>query len=241
VLAALTEQGALFFDELLGDTRCCAASWKARWASWWRWAGSTPTASPACAPCCCRRPSAAGMTGARTPLFGMADAGRWALLRRPTQWPRRAPGRLAPDVLEHVALTLLRRYGVVCWRVLAREADWLPPWRELLRIYHRLEARGEIRGGRFVAGLTGEQFALPEAVGLLREVRKRDKDGEWLVLSAVDPLNLSGSLLPGNKVPALAGNRVLYRDGVAIGALIAGKAELWVELAAEDAARRGNC
>ncbi|WP_428993056.1 Lhr family helicase, partial [Pseudomonas aeruginosa] len=82
-------------------------------------------------------------------------------------------------------------------RLLEREADWLPPWRELLRVYHRLEARGEIRGGRFIAGLAGEQFALAEAVGLLREVRKRPPDGAMLVVSAVDPLNLVGGLLPG--------------------------------------------
>ncbi len=239
VLAALTEQGALFFDELLGDTRLLRSELEGALGELVAlgrvnadsFAGLRALLLPAAK-------RSRHDRRARTPLFGMADAGRWALLRRPTATAEEGrPARLAPDVLEHVALTLLRRYGVVCWRVLAREADWLPPWRELLRIYHRLEARGEIRGGRFVAGLTGEQFALPEAVGLLREVRKRDKDGEWLVLSAVDPLNLSGSLLPGNKVPALAGNRVLYRDGVAIGALIAGKAELWVELAAEDAAR----
>ncbi|SDH92167.1 ATP-dependent helicase Lhr and Lhr-like helicase [Pseudomonas panipatensis] len=239
VLAALTEQGALFFDELLGDTRLLRSELEGALGELVAlgrvnadsFAGLRALLLPAAK-------RSRHDRRARTPLFGMADAGRWALLRRPTAMAEKGrPARLAPDVLEHVALTLLRRYGVVCWRVLAREADWLPPWRELLRIYHRLEARGEIRGGRFVAGLTGEQFALPEAVGLLREVRKRDKDGEWLVLSAVDPLNLSGSLLPGNKVPALAGNRVLYRDGVASGALIAGKAELWVELAAEDAAR----
>lgn len=170
----------------------------------------------------------------RTPLFGMADAGRWALLRRAAIEPG---ARLPAETLEHVAMTLLRRYGVVCWRLLDREADWLPPWRDLLRVYHRLEARGEIRGGRFVAGLTGEQFALPEAVGLLREVRRREAGGEWLVVSAVDPLNLTGTLLPGRKVPALAGNRVLYRDGVPVGALIAGEVELWVELAPADQAR----
>ncbi len=89
----------------------------------------------------------------------------------PPRKPRRP--RVRARRLEHVAWTLLRRYGVVSWRLLEREADWLPPWRELLRVYHRLEARGEIRGGRFVAGLAGEQFALPEAVGLLREVRRQ--------------------------------------------------------------------
>ena len=95
----------------------------------------------------------------------MPAAGRW----RAAPAPRRTAGH-ADEAVEHVARTLLRRYGVVFWRLLEREADWLPPWRDLLRVYRRLEARGEIRGGRFVAGFSGEQFALPEAVGLLREV-----------------------------------------------------------------------
>jgi ATP-dependent Lhr-like helicase len=156
-------------------------------------------------------------------LANMQDAGRWALLRGGRQ---AADPKQASEALEHVARSLLRRYGVVCWQLLAREADWLPSWRELLRVYHRLEARGEIRGGRFVAGISGEQFALPEAVGLIREVRKRPGDDSLVGLSACDPLNLLGTLLPGNKVPALAGNRLLYRDGVAVASLVAGKIQL---------------
>ena len=132
---------------------------------------------------------------------------------------------MPPNPLEHIARVLLRRYGVVFWRLLEREADWLPPWRELLRVYHRLEARGEIRGGRFVTGISGEQFALPEAVGLLREVRRRPAAGELIRVSGSDPLNLLGTLLPGEKVPALAGNRLLYRDGVPVATQIAGKVE----------------
>src|SRR6185312_13768966 len=77
------------------------------------------------------------------------------------------------ETIEHIAKGLLKRWGVVFWRLLAREADWLPPWRDLLMCYRRLEARGEIRGGRFVAGFTGEQYALPEAIGLLREARRK--------------------------------------------------------------------
>jgi ATP-dependent Lhr-like helicase len=153
-------------------------------------------------------------------LANMQDAGRWALLRGNGEHAANA------EALEHIARTLLRRYGVVCWRLLEREADWLPTWRELLRVYQRLEARGEIRGGRFVAGVVGEQFALPEAVALLREVRKRPSDGTLVSLSACDPLNLLGTLLPGNKVPAVAGNRLLYRDGVPVASLIAGKIQL---------------
>src|SRR5260370_38286748 len=93
------------------------------------------------------------------------------------------------------------------------EADWLPPWRDLLRVFRRLEARGEIRGGRFVSGFSGEQFALPEAVGLLREVRRGKDSGAWISLSGADPLNLAGILTPGPKPPPLTGNPVLYREG----------------------------
>lgn len=129
-------------------------------------------------------------------------------------------------MIEHVARTLLRRYGVISWRLLEREATWLPPWRELLRVYHRLEARGEIRGGRFIAGMSGEQFALPEAIGALRQVRKRAHDGAMVCLSGVDPLNLVGTVLPGAKLPRVLGARLLLRDGLPLATLIAGQVEL---------------
>src|SRR5262249_57548239 len=107
-------------------------------------------------------------------IFAMEAAGRWALARRA------APQREArPEAVEHLARTLLLRYGVVFWRLLEREAPWLPPWRDLLRVYRRLEARGEIRGGRFVAGFSGEQFALPDAVGMLRGVPRKPGAGVW--------------------------------------------------------------
>ncbi|SDF59387.1 ATP-dependent helicase Lhr and Lhr-like helicase [Duganella sp. OV458] len=166
----------------------------------------------------------------------MEEAGRWALVRRgdnltitvragetaPASQPGRKP-RTDPDTLEHIAMTLLRRYGVMMWRLLEREAGWMPSWRELLPVYHRLEARGEIRGGRFVAGLSGEQFALPEAIPLLREMRRRQHDGSYVCISAIDPLNLCGTLLTGDKVPALASNRVLFQDGLPVATQIAGK------------------
>ena len=125
-----------------------------------------------------QRVFAGGRRGAASALIGgMDDAGRWALssavrCAASGNCRRHVVPQLAPEVLEHVAMTLLRRYGVVFWRLLEREAEWLPPWRDLLRVFQRLEARGEIRGGRFVDGLAGEQFALPEAMPLLREVRK---------------------------------------------------------------------
>jgi ATP-dependent Lhr-like helicase len=118
---------------------------------------------------------------------------------------------------------LLRRYGVVFWRLLEREAAWLPPWRELLRVYRKLEARGEIRGGRFIAGFSGEQFALPDAIGALRETRRRQGSGDWISVSGADPLNLAGILTPGAKLPALTSNRLLYRDGLPIAFLVGGE------------------
>jgi ATP-dependent Lhr-like helicase len=100
-------------------------------------------------------------------------------------------------------------------RLLAREAN-TPPWRELLLMYRRLEARGEIRGGRFVSGMSGEQFALPEAVGQLRSIRRLDGAGELVGISAADPLNLTGIITPGDRIPALTSNRILYQNGVPV-------------------------
>lgn len=117
------------------------------------------------------------------------------------------------ESLEHIAWVLLERYGVVFRRVLEREPA-LPPWRELLYVYRRLEARGEIRGGRFVQQFAGEQFALAEAVGALKATRRREPDGTRVVVAAADPLNLMGILTPGTRLPAVSGNRLLYRDGV---------------------------
>ena len=121
--------------------------------------------------------------------------------------------------------------------MLAREPDWLPPWRELLPVLHRLEARGEIRGGRFVAGLSGEQFALPEAIPLLREIRRQPKNDSFVRVSGVDPLNLIGTLLPGDKVPALTGNRLVYLDGVPVGTLVADDVRMLMPLAPEQLQR----
>jgi ATP-dependent Lhr-like helicase len=148
---------------------------------------------------------------------GIEDAGRWALAHRV-----RSESVNRDQAIEHVARTLLTRYGVVFWRLLEREAPWLPPWRDLLRVYRRLEARGEIRGGRFVASFSGEQFALPEAVGKLREVRREKESSELVSLSGADPLNLVGIVTPGPKLAALTGNRVLYRDGIPL-AIFAGQ------------------
>jgi ATP-dependent Lhr-like helicase len=170
---------------------------------------------------------------ARHLLNGIEDAGRWSLIRR--------NAALAPDAqgeaVEHIARVLLRRWGVVFWKLLQREAAWLPPWRELRRVYQRLEARGEIRGGRFVEGVVGEQFALPEAVEALRRVRKREHDGAFIAVSGADPLNLVGGVLPGTKVPALATSRIVYRDGLPVATQVAGEVTLLQALEADDERR----
>jgi len=171
----------------------------------------------------------------RTALLGVEDAGRWTLIRRKPIAVEAEQRSLPREIVEQIARALLKRYGVVFWRLLAREAEWLPPWRDLLMAYRRMEARGEIRGGRFVAGFSGEQFALPEGVSVLRTVRAEDKTGALVCVSGADPLNLAGILVPGAKVPALYSNRVLFRDGVAVAALVAGEAQYFVKLAPEEA------
>jgi len=171
----------------------------------------------------------------RTALLGVEDAGRWALIRRKPAAGASDRLGLPRETVEQIARALLKRYGVVFWRLLAREAQWLPPWRELLMAYRRMEARGDIRGGRFVAGFSGEQFALPEAVGVLRSARNEEKTGRLVCVSGVDPLNLAGILVPGAKVPALYSNRVLFRDGVAVAALVGGEAQYFIKLTPEEA------
>jgi len=149
----------------------------------------------------------------RGALDPMEDAGRWSLTRRPRP-PEATPGALAEPHVEHIARVLLRRYGVVFRKLLERE-EGLPPWRELFYVLRRLEARGEVRGGRFVSGFSGEQFALAEAAAALRKIAK-EPGNERVAISAVDPLNLAGILTPGDKVPRLPGNRLLFEAGVPI-------------------------
>lgn len=241
VREALATHGAMFFDELQADTRLLPVELEgalgelvaAGLANADSFAGLRALLKPAA------KRQARHMPRARPGgalIGGMDDAGRWALVRRPAA-SADEPGAsaaahgtddIAPEALEHVAWALLRRYGVVFWRLLEREAVWLPHWRALWRVYQRLEARGEIRGGRFVAGLAGEQFALPEAIPILRELRRRPSDGQMICVSGADPLNLVGTLLPGlpgnkGKVAALTGNRVLLRDGVPIASLVGGQ------------------
>jgi ATP-dependent Lhr-like helicase len=177
-----------------------------------------------------RRPSARdARRRRRIAIFGMQDAGRWTLAHsglRTASYNRVSDS----DALEHVCRTLLRRWGVVFWKLLERESKWLPPWRDLLMCLRKLEARGEIRGGRFVAGFSGEQFALPEAVGALREARRMAGAQQTISLCAADPLNLVGIVTPGARLPSLTGNRVLYCDGAPIALFAGGEVKFLIDL-----------
>jgi len=142
---------------------------------------------------------------------------------------------------ELVARQLLRRYGVVFRDLLVRES-LVQSWRDLLVQYRRMELQGEIRGGRFVSGVTGEQFALPEAVESLRAARKRNEPGAAshdIKLSASDPLNLAGVILPGPRVPAVPSNFVVFRDGIVVRAVQARTIHEYRHEAFETDARRG--
>jgi ATP-dependent Lhr-like helicase len=138
----------------------------------------------------------------------LMPVGRWSLWSNPADRP------LVKEEYcqEQRARQLLRRYGIVFRDVLARES-WAPSWRNLLAIYRRLEARGEIRGGRFVNGFIGEQFALPEAVDAVRAVRRSPAEQEAVLISSADPLNLLGILTPGARVSPYSGMVIVYKNG----------------------------
>ncbi|MGH8445436.1 MAG: Lhr family helicase, partial [Solimonas sp.] len=161
--------------------------------------------------------------GVRAAFENLEGAGRWSLVR--TRRP--ADGEPPQDEVEAIARVLLKRYGVLFRRLIEREPQ-LPPWRELFYVLRRLEARGEIRGGRFVTGFAGEQFALPEAATALMRQRE-DRDAALLAVSGSDPLNLTGLIVPGERVPALPANRVLFRGGVPVASLAGGNVRYWME------------
>ena len=213
VLSYLRTRGASFFDDLLAGTGARAPDAAAA-------LGELITHGLV---------SADGFAGLRAftgasarRLHAVAEAGRWACAPRRAAGVATAAGTetdgVGEDGAETIARTLLRRYGIVFKTLLARESLTVP-WRDLLRVLRRLEARGEIRGGRFVAGFTGEQYALPEAVETLRRVRRAPADGAILALSAADPLNLTGIVTLGDRIPATASTRIAFRDGVPVATL----------------------
>ena len=215
ILAYLEARGASFFDDILAET-----------------GASGLDAAAALGELIAQgRVTADGFAGLRAftgasarRLRAIAEAGRWSCVAR-----RAADaGDVGDDGVEAVARTLLRRYGVVFKPLLARESITVP-WRDLLREFRRLEARGEIRGGRFVAGFTGEQYALPEAVETLRRVRRAAAHGGIVTLSAADPLNLTGVVCLGERVSATASTRIAFRDGVPIATLTGSRKIDWIE------------
>ncbi len=229
VLEALERGGAAFFADLVAATgllRTQVEEGLGELVAWGLVASDTFNGLRALTTPAHKRPSFAPRHRPRRRTGVSVElAGRWARLAPPPA-PDPAPGRgrrpLAdPEAVEHVAWALLRRYGVVFRRVLERESA-IPPWRELLYVLHRLEARGEIRGGRFVSQFAGEQFAHPDALGALKAARRRGPDGTRVAVAAVDPLNLVGIVTPGPRLPALSGSRLLYHNGKPEAVLAAG-------------------
>ncbi|MGH8281011.1 MAG: Lhr family helicase, partial [Gammaproteobacteria bacterium] len=223
ILVALQQHGALFFGDIVDSSGLLRTQTEMALGELTAWglvtadgfAGLRALITPQH-----RRPpigshSRYRMRRGYTP--GVDEAGRWSCVPRVMVEQEQVVGA---EAILHIARALLGRYGMVFRQVLTRESG-LPPWRDLLYSYRRLEARGEIRGGRFVQGFSGEQFALPEAVGALREWRKRPKTGALVSVSAADPLNLVGVILPGERVPMQGDNRVLYRDGVPVAVQVA--------------------
>ncbi|MGH7568827.1 MAG: DEAD/DEAH box helicase [Gemmatimonadales bacterium] len=240
VLDALDQRGASFFGDLVNATGLLRTEVEKGLGELVAWGLVTSDSFAGLrallVPSDRRRPIAGfPRRRGRIAPFGVETAGRWS----------RAPRRSLlgeEQIAETVAWQLLRRYGVVFRRLVQRESV-LPPWRDILRVCRRLEARGEIRGGRFVSGFSGEQYALAEAVGLLRAVRRQGagsggrEAGELVAVSGADPLNLVGVLTPGELVPALATNRVLYRDGVPVAVKVGdGRGERFlIEVTSEEA------
>ena len=240
VLNTLAQGGAMFFDELarrggLLPSRC-EQGLAELVAQGWVTADSFEGLRALLLPADKRLPFIeTGRKSRHNAVSGVERAGRWSLLREaaqpsipePAQPNGNGPHPSLDEIharektIELLARTLLRRYGVVFRKLLERETFDVT-WYELGRSLRRLEARGEIRGGYFISGISGEQFALPEAVGLLRSVRKRPATRELIVISGADPLNLAGIVTPGPRVGAVRANRLLLRDGVPVAFLEAG-------------------
>ena len=207
VLDLMTRQGAVFFDDIVAqsgilrthDEEAVAELVSAGLVTSDSFAGLRALLVPT------RHKESRRGRERRNP-FDLSTAGRWGLTSRTP-----AEGNPEED-LEAYARVALARYGVVFRRLTERE-NTSPPWRDLVRVLRRMEARGEIRGGRFVNGVWGEQYALSEAVTLLRSIRRKEKQGTHVAISAADPLNLIGIITPGRRIPGITNNRILYRDG----------------------------
>ena len=214
LVEVLTRRGASFFSEMLSATRRLPSDVEdALWQLAVAGRVTTDSVEPLRLringkPNNGRRAGRVRRTGRRT----KAGYSRWSLLDQANS---------VHEPLEPRARQLLLRYGILFPELLNRE-PMAPRWRELVQVLRRLEARGEIRGGRFVGGFVGEQFALPEAVEALRAVRNQGPTGQLVVVSACDPLNVVGTLTPGQRVPAVLGNKIVFKDGVPVCSLESG-------------------
>ncbi len=213
IVTVLKNQGALFFSDIVRHTRALKTQVENALGELVNWglvtsdsyAGLQALITPAS-----KRPRIGARRGRQAAISGFDNAGRWSLLQVDGD-----SSSINDKDLEFMAMVLLERYGVVFKKVLQRESK-LPLWRDLLRVYWRLEARGEIRGGRFVESVSGEQFALPAAIGTLKKVRDNKNSGELITLSSADPLNLVGILLPGEKVAVTDQSHIVFLDGIVI-------------------------
>jgi len=236
VLNSLVQSGAMFFSELVRITRLLpsrvAQALGELTARGWATSDSFEGLRALLIPSEKRAPFAESKLKRRHKTVTSVEfAGRWFLLRKPSllilEGAKNLP-HASNQAIETFARILLRRYGVVFRRLLERESLRIS-WYELGRVYRRLEARGEIRGGHFVNGASGEQFALPEAIGLLRTLRRASPAGELTVINAADPLNLLGIITSGPRVTSITANRILLRDGLPIAVLNAGEVKRLAE------------
>jgi ATP-dependent Lhr-like helicase len=209
VFAVLRRRGASFFADIVRTTGKLKAEIET--ALWELVAAGLVTADGFDSLRALINPGARSKNGLTRVPRPRHSAGRWSLLYLDDyeQEQRRDPYKVA----ESTCRMLLKRYGVVFRELLARETN-LPKWRELQIAFRRLEDRGEVRGGRFISGFVGEQFALPVAVESLREIRRVPESGETITVSAADPLNLVGTIVPGDRVSAIGSRTVTYRDGI---------------------------
>jgi len=230
VLTTLAENGAQFFHEIVGRTGLLPSRVEQALAELsaqgWATADSFEGLRALLLPQEKRTPFAdQNRKRHHKAVTSVEYAGRWSLLRIPEEISAPTDANAREAAVELFARTLLRRYGVVFRRLLERESLKVS-WYELGRVYRRLEARGEIRGGYFVSGVSGEQFALSEAINTLRSLRKTTPKGELIAISGADPLNLLGILAPGSRLAAIAANRMLFRDGLPVATLESGQITL---------------
>ncbi|MFQ5580636.1 MAG: DEAD/DEAH box helicase [Nitrospiria bacterium] len=227
ILTQLEENGASFFEDILAKTHLLKSQVEEGIAelvadgsvSNDSYSGLRAILTPSY-----NRPSQNGGRKKRKAVFGIEHAGRWFLIPEGHEDEKE---RFSFENLGALVLIYLKRWGVV-FRSLLEKESFSPPWRVLVRVLRRLELRGVVRGGRFVSNASGEQFALPETVESLRKIRKEKRTGEYISISAADPLNLLGILLPGKKIPNITRNRILFRDGIPI-AVLEGKKTVFLK------------